>query len=122
MNTETQLSSISPKTAFRAAALAALFALASAVAVADQPPDRIASTRAAKVSLAGLDLSTPEGARTAYKRIKATAERLCFQMGDPSLIDNQALYNDCVLKTFADTVRRISSPALVALDKKRTEP
>ncbi len=115
MNTDTNLAirSTSHLISVRAAALVALFALTSAVALAEPP----SATRVAKVSLAGLELSTPEGARAAYERIKATAERLCFQMGDPSLIDNQAIYNVCVRETLATTVRRINAPSLAALEK-----
>jgi UrcA family protein len=115
MNTKTQLAlrSISPLISIRAAALVVLFAMTSAVALAEQPP----ATRAAKVSLAGLDLSTPAGARTAYERIKATAERLCFELSDPRKIDDQAVYNVCVSETLADTVRRINAPTIAALEK-----
>jgi len=115
MNTETQLPVRSRRTAFRASVLVALFTFAS-VAFADQPPTP-AATRVAKVSLAGLDLSTPEGARTAYERIKTTAERLCVQLSDPRKIDFQAVYNVCVVETLADAVRRINVPALAALQK-----
>jgi UrcA family protein len=115
MNTKTQLSicSISPLTAIRAAALVALVAITSDAALADQPP----ATRAAKVSLAGLDLSTPVGARTAYERIQTTAERLCFQLSDTRRIDWLAAYNVCVNESMADTVRRINAPTLAALEK-----
>lgn len=115
MNTKTQLAlrSISPLISIRAAALVALFAMTSAVALADQPP----ATRAAKVSLAGLDLSTPAGARAAHERIKATAERLCFELSDPRKIDFQAVYNVCVNEALADIVRRINAPTVAALGK-----
>jgi UrcA family protein len=115
MKTETQLTrrSISPPCAIRAVALVGLFVLTSAAALADQPP----ATEVAKVSLAGLDLSTPEGARAAYERIKTTAQRLCFRLSDSRKIDFQAVYNECVVETVADTVRRINAPTLAALEK-----
>jgi len=97
----------------RAAVLVALFALTSAAALADQPP----ATKDAKVLLAGLNLSTPEGARAAYERIKSVAERLCFQLGDDRKIDFEAVYTVCVNKTLANTVRRINAPTLAALEK-----
>ena len=109
MNIETQSSrrSVNPQTAaFRTVALAALCALASATACADPPAARAADTRVAKVSLAGLDFATPEGARAAFERIKATAEQLCLQLGDDRMIDFQAAYNGCVVDTLADTIRR----------------
>ncbi len=115
MNIKTRptVRSINPLSSIRAAALVAVLALTSAAALADQPP----ATRAAKLSLAGLDLSTPEGARAAYERIKTTAERLCFQLSDTRKIDYQAVYNVCVTETLADTVRRINVPTVAALEK-----
>lgn len=95
--------------AIRAAALVVLFALTSAVALADQPP----ATAVAKVSLLGLDLSTLEGARAAHERIKATVKRLCFQLSDPRKVDDQVLYNACLIETLADTVRRINARVAV---------
>ncbi len=117
MNTNTHLAArpISPQIAFRAAALGALFTFASVAVFADQPPAPAAATRAAKVSLAGLDLSTPEGAHSAYERIKTTAEHLCFWLSDSRKIDYWAVYSACVNDTLADTVRRINAPTLAAL-------
>jgi UrcA family protein len=124
MNTETHLlrRSISPPTSIRAAALAALFTLAPVAAFADPPPVPAPDTRVAKVSLAGLDLSTPEGARAARDRLKIVAERLCLELGDDRKIDFQAVYFACVHEALADAVRRINAPTLAALDKSRTEP
>ena len=115
MNKETRPAgrSFSPLISIRAAALVAVFALTSGVALADQPP----ATRTAKVSLTGLDLSTPEGAHAAYERIKATAQHLCFQLSDPAKIDDRVLYNACLIETVADTVRRINAPTVAALEK-----
>jgi UrcA family protein len=95
--------SFNPPISIGAAALIAVFALTSVEALADQPP----ATRVATVSLTGLDLSTPEGARLAYERIKTTVKRLCFQI----------LYNECLVDTLADTVRRINSPTVASLEK-----
>jgi UrcA family protein len=118
MNTETQppRRSISRSTPIRVA-LVAMFALASAVALADQPP--ALATRLAKVSLAGLDLSIPEGARAAYERIKAIAERLCFQLGDDPYRET---YDACVHEALANAVRRMNAPALAAVQESHTAP
>ncbi len=114
MHTETQLPRlpISLQTPIRAAIIGALFALASAVTVADQPP--APATRVAKVSLVGLDLSTPAGKRAAYERIRSIVERLCFQLWDDP---HREIYDACVHESLADAVRRINAPALAALDK-----
>jgi UrcA family protein len=111
MNTEAQLTlrSISRSTSIRAA-LVAMLTLASAVALADQPP----ATQVAKVSLSGLDVATAEGSRAAYARIKTAAERLCFQVeSDPF----REIYARCVRETLADVIRRSNVPTLAALEK-----
>jgi UrcA family protein len=109
MTTETQLHrySVRPHTPIRTAAFVALFALASAAH----------ATRVAKVSLAGLDLSTPEGAPAARERLRIVAQHLCFQLSDPRKIDFRAAYEFCVAETLADAVRRLNAPALAALKK-----
>jgi UrcA family protein len=97
---------ISPQIAFCAALLGALFTLASTVALADQSAGPAPVTRFAKISLAGLDLSTAEGARAAFERIKTAAERLCFQVeNDPY----REIYEACVRETLANAVRRIDA-------------
>jgi UrcA family protein len=106
-----------PLISINPAVLIALFALTSGIALADQPP----ATRVAKVSLTGLDLSTPDGARAAYERIKTTAQHLCFQLSDPRKVDDQVLYQACLIETLADTVRRINAPTLAALEKYAAE-
>jgi UrcA family protein len=115
MTTETQLhrSSVRRHTPIRAAAFVALFALASA-ALADQSAEPAPATRVAKVSLAGLDLSTPAGARIAYERIKTVAERLCFLVGDDPYRET---YEACVRETLANALRRINAPTVAALQK-----
>lgn len=82
-----------------------------------------------EVFLADLDLSTAVGARTAFERIKNTAERLCFQMGDPSLVDNQLTYRVCVDEALAAAesrflssrgIERIAAPARQGLAQTRS--
>ena len=96
-----------------AASAAGAVAISSQTALADQPP----ATRSAKVPLAGLDLSTTAGARAAYERIKSTAERLCFQLGNIREIDHMEAYKMCVNEALADAVRRINAPTVAALEK-----
>jgi UrcA family protein len=97
----------------RATALVFLFVLTSAAALADKPP----VTRVAKVSLTGLDLSTPEGAHAAYERIKAIAKTLCFQLSDSRKIDDHALYGECFTETVGDAMQRLHSPTVAAVEK-----
>jgi UrcA family protein len=118
MNTQTHPTrrSIGRSTLIRAA-LVATFALASAVALADPPP--APGTSVAKVSLAGLDLSTPEGARAAYERVKTVAKRLCYKLWDnPYWQTNYA----CVHEALANAVRQMNTPALAAVQESHTVP
>jgi UrcA family protein len=104
--------SFRPLISTKEAVLITLFAMTSA-ARADQPP----ATRVAKVSLTGLDMSTPEGAREGSARIKTTVKRLCFQLTDSRKIDDQALYNQCLVETLADAVRRINASTVATPEK-----
>jgi UrcA family protein len=119
MNTETQLARRSNNAiaSIRTSALIALFALASAVALADQQP--VPATRVAKVSLVGLDISTPEGARAAYERIRTVAERLCFLVEEDPY---REIFEACVHETLANAVRRIHTPALAAAQESHQHP
>jgi len=123
VNAETELHRrpICLRSAVRAAALIALCALAPVAALADSPAVSAENTRVARVSLAGIDLSTPEGARTAYNRLKIVAQRLCLQLGDNRKISYQATYFACVRETLADAVRHINAPAIAAVEKSRIE-
>jgi UrcA family protein len=118
MNTQSQLTrrSIGRSPSIRAA-LVAMLALTSAVALADPPP--APGTRVAKVSLADLDLSTPEGARAAYERVKTVAKHLCYQLWDsPYWQTNDA----CVHETLANAARQMNIPALAAVQESPPAP
>jgi UrcA family protein len=102
MNTATHLAPASClKANIRTTALFALGVLASAAAVAGPQTDTAPVTRSAKVSLAGIDLSTPEGARTARERLRETARRLCTQVADNLDLSHQANFVACVDATLA---------------------
>jgi UrcA family protein len=81
-------------------ALLALCVLASA-AEAASTLDTAPVTRSAKVSLAGLDLSTPNGARAARERLRTTARRLCAQVADDLDLSHQSNFVACVDETLA---------------------
>ena len=81
MNTETNLPHRSGlKSAALTAALIALCTTAPIKVMADTQPGPAPETLAAKVSLADVDLSTPEGQRVAYERLRQTARRLCSSL------------------------------------------
>jgi len=62
------------------AALIALCVIGPMKAMADTQPAPAPETLAAKVSLADVDLSTPEGQRVAYERLHQTARHLCSRL------------------------------------------
>jgi UrcA family protein len=98
-------------------ALVAMFAFASTVALADQPP--VPATRQATVSLAGLNLSTPKGARAAYERVKTVAEHLCSQLWNSPYWQT---YDWCVHETLANAVGRMNTPAIAAVQESHASP
>jgi UrcA family protein len=103
MNTATRLASASClKAGLPTTALLALCALASAAPTSDTAP----VTRSAKVSLAGLDLSKPDGARAARERLRGTARRLCAQVADDLDLSHQSNFVVCVDETLAAALRQ----------------
>jgi UrcA family protein len=91
-------------------ALLALSVLASAAEAAAPTRDTAPVTRSAKVSLAGLDLSTPDGARAARERLHATARRLCAQVADNLDLSHQSNFVACVDEALAAALTALSLP------------
>jgi len=58
-------------------------------------------TRAANVSLADLDLSTPEGSRAAHERLEIMARRVCTELARNQELTYQPNYSACVHNTLA---------------------
>lgn len=112
MNAETNLYRPSLKTSVRAGAILTLSVIAAAAAVAAQPSDSANETRSQTVSLADLDLSTPEGMSAARKRVQITAQRLCFQLTDPADLSHQANFVKCVDDAVAGAMHQVTDPAL----------
>ena len=111
MKTATQLALASClKAHIRSATLLALCALVSSVTVAGPKTDT-AVIQSARVSLADLDLSTPEGARAARERLRQTARHLCNRVADELDLSHQANYVACVDETLAAALRKVNEPA-----------
>ena len=77
-----------------------------------------AVTRVAKVSLADLDLSTPEGMRAARDRLHTMARRLCADLAHNRDLSYQPNFVVCVDDTLAGGLRQVN--ALAAAEKSRT--
>lgn len=75
-------------------------------------------TRGANVSLADLDLSTLEGARSARERLEAMARRLCGELSRRQDLSYQPNYPACVHDTLAGALAQ--ADALAAARNTRT--
>jgi UrcA family protein len=97
----------------RSTALLALCVIGSADALAGSQVDA-SVTRSAKVSIAGLDLSTPQGALAARERIRQTARKLCAQLADELDLSHQANYVACVDASVAMAMQQVAPHSIVA--------
>jgi UrcA family protein len=114
MKTATQLAfSSCLKPIIGAATLLALCVIGSANALAGPEVDA-SVTRSAKVSIAGLDLSTPEGARAARERLRQTARKLCAQVADELDLSHHANYVACVDESVAKAMQQVATSSIVA--------
>jgi UrcA family protein len=93
----------------RAAVLTALGVLGSAAAMAQQPPAAVESA-SAKTSLAGLDLSTPEGMAAARERVHQTARRVCSRVAHSTDLAPQPNFIKCVDATMTSALQQLSGP------------
>jgi len=99
-----------------------LFATGPLTALADPPTVPAPLTLESRVSLADLDLSTPEGTRAAHKRLRKKAESLCRQLWDSTSASFRWTYAACVTETFANTIQQLNAPELVSADRARAKP
>lgn len=60
-----------------------------------------------KVSLAGLDLSTPQGIQAAHERVRMAARRLCAKVANSADIQRQLDYIACIDDAMAPVVAQI---------------
>ena len=84
-------------------AVSGFLGIASVATYADPSAASAASTRVADVSLADLNLSTPEGMSAARERLQTMAERICGEHGSGS----QPNFASCVDTTLAGALRQI---------------
>jgi len=96
-----------PHASLRTLIFIALIAMAPVAANADQHAATAPLTRVADVSLADLDLSTPEGMRVARERLHTMAQRICAGPDNRGL-SSQPHFVACVDSTVASALRGIS--------------
>jgi len=75
-------------------------------------------TRARDVSLADLDLATPEGLRAARERLRTMARRLCAELAHSRELSYQPNFAACVDDTLAGALAQVN--ALAAAKELRT--
>jgi UrcA family protein len=66
-------------------------------------------TRAANLSLADLDLSTPEGSRAAHERLETMARRVCTELARSHELAYQPNYGACVRDTLAGALEQVNA-------------
>jgi UrcA family protein len=86
-------------------AVSAVLGIASAITYGDESAASAASTRVSDVSLADLNLSTPEGMSTASERLHTMAERMCAEPARGS----EPNFATCVDSTLAGALRQIDA-------------
>ena len=80
-------------------------------------PPTVPETRVMIVSLANLNLSTPDGVRIAHDRIKRMARRVCRQLSGSIDPTKMWRYANCVDDAIAGALRQIRGPTVAAIDK-----
>jgi UrcA family protein len=114
MKTATQLAfSSCHKPIIGTTTLLALCVIGSGDALAGSEVDA-SVTRSSKVSIAGLNLSTPQGARAARERLRQTARKLCGQVADELDLSHHENYVACVDKSVARAMQQVARASIVA--------
>jgi UrcA family protein len=101
------------------AALLALCAIAPIKVMADTQPASAPESLTARVPLADVDLSAPEGQRIAYERLRQTARRLCSRLEamHPQSLAHHPTYIACVDEALARALQQVNGPALAVTQK-----
>jgi UrcA family protein len=93
----------------RTAVLTVLCVLGSATAMAQRPPAAVESA-SVKTSLAGLDLSTPEGMAVARERVHKAARRACSRVEHSTDLPSPSKFIECVDATMTSALQQLSNP------------
>jgi len=79
-------------------------------------------TKSTKVSLADLNLTTAEGARTAGERVHEAVRRVCSRVAESTDVGRARQVNACINETLASALRQIAMRALEASKPKDSAP
>jgi UrcA family protein len=91
------------------------FGASGGVALAETPPasavPAVAAPDTLKVSLSGLDLSTPQGVHVARERVRQAARRLCAKVANSADMQRKLDYITCIDEAMAPVVAQIDEMA-----------
>ena len=106
-----------------AAAVSALAILGFAGgAHAASNPSSSPDAHSARVSLAGVDLGSDDGAKVALQRIRSAARRVCSEDPGARNVDLTHPYVDCLNATVDHAVDVLASPRVTALNAVHGKP
>jgi UrcA family protein len=88
-------------------ALATLATVVPGLAIADSGHPPIRDRLSATVSLSDLDLTTPEGMRSARERLARQALTLCRKFSDSRRISDRETVADCVRDALAEALAQL---------------
>jgi UrcA family protein len=91
-------------------------------ALADQSTVSASETRATRVSLGDLNLSTPEGMLAARDRLQEAARRLCVHLAESRDVGRQWHLRACMNETLAAALQQLSAHALASVPKVTAPP
>jgi UrcA family protein len=102
------------KTILGALCLTALGAIGTGASAQTPPTSAVPAVVAPdtlKVSLTGLDLSTPQGVHAAQERVRQAARRVCAKVANSADIQRQLDYITCIDEAMAPVVAQIDEMA-----------
>jgi UrcA family protein len=94
-----------------------VLAAAPAASVSAQPVQRFSAT----VKYSDLNLSSRDGARAMYQRIKSTARKLCGNEPDIGEIGGRDSWRTCVNDAVDNAVAGLNAPMVTAFNGGRSE-
>ncbi len=90
-------------------------AITLAVLTASAGPQGTILSRSEVVRFSDLNLSSDEGVRTLYQRIRGAARKVCSDAADRGGSLKEPTYYACVSKAVDDAVSQVNKPALTAM-------
>jgi UrcA family protein len=112
------LKSVRPRAPYISFTLACLALSSPAILFAGPAAPSSDDVPTVKVSYAGLDLASPDGAEILYRRLKGAAERVCGPL-DRRNLSQLARWSACYDKALSDALSHVNQEQVTALDRQR---